>query len=55
MADYFGPPWQSCSAGEAENNIMVEQIALTGKLISHTGDVKHFVDYENYREFMMSL
>jgi hypothetical protein len=27
------------SAGEAENNIMVEQIALTGKLISHTGDV----------------
>ena len=24
-------------------------------LVSHTGDVKRFVDYENYREFMMSL
>lgn len=24
-------------------------------LVSHTGDVKHFVDYENYREFMMTL
>ena len=24
-------------------------------LVSHTGDVKHFVDYENYREFMMSI
>ena len=24
-------------------------------LVSHTGDVKRFVDYENYRDFMMSL
>ena len=24
-------------------------------LVSHTGDVKRFVDYENYREFMMAL
>lgn len=24
-------------------------------LISHTGEIKHFVDYENYREFMMTL
>lgn len=24
-------------------------------LVSHTGDIKHFVNYENYREFMMSI